>query len=217
MSSSARLDVLIRVPFLSAETKLNLGTLRHALDLDLAAHDLSKWTYQQRFRNPQLNYQRALRIVEFLLAQRGLLWRILRFYFRFKLHRLSVATGISIPPGVFGPGLSIAHYGSIVVNSGARVGAFCRIHSATNIGVAGGGVPAMGDRVYVAPGAVIYGGITVGDDVAIGANSVVNKDVPSRVSVGGAPARIISQSGSASVMPEWFPAAYGLLERSGAI
>lgn len=35
--------------------------------------------------------------------------------------------GFSIGLNVFGPGLSIAHYGCIVVNSGARIGTNCRI------------------------------------------------------------------------------------------
>ena len=114
-------------------------------------------------------------------------------------------TGISIPPGTFGRGLSIAHVGSIVVNDRARVGRWCRIHSGTNLGVHAGGVPRLGDRVYIAPGAVVFGGIEVGDDVVIGANCVLSSDVPSGVTVAGAPARVIAERGSAASLPEWFP------------
>jgi len=43
---------------------------------------------------------------------------------------------------------------------------------------------------------LIIGGITVGDDVAIGAGAVVTRSVPARAVVVGNPARVISQKGS---------------------
>ena len=72
----------------------------------------------------------------------------------------------------------------------------CRIHSDVNIGEAGGRAPRIGDNVYIAPGAKIFGGITVGDNAAIGANAVVNTDVPAGVTVAGVPARVVSERGS---------------------
>lgn len=174
--------------------------------LDMQAHDVQRWNaITSPFRYPELYYQRILRLVEHALSMRGFTWRVIRFAARFRLQRVSVRTGISLPPGVAGPGLSIAHYGSIVVNSNARIGAFCRIHSATNIGVAASGVPTIGDFVYIGPGAVLYGGISVGNGAVIGANSVVNKDVPPGVTVAGAPARIIARRDSSTVVPQWFP------------
>lgn len=41
---------------------------------------------------------------------------------------MSAKLSISIKPNVFGPGLSIAHYGGIVVNPNAHIGSNCRIH-----------------------------------------------------------------------------------------
>jgi serine O-acetyltransferase len=178
---------------------------REFLAADLLAHNLGRWTLYRRLTHPELHYQRVLRRVEYLATRTDLLRRVWYAWSRYRLARVSLQTGISVPPGVFGPGLSIAHYGSIVVNDQARVGAFCRLHSATNIGVADGRAPVLGDRVYVGPGAVLFGGITVGDDVAVGANSVVNRDVPSGVTVAGVPARVVSELGSAAVMPAWFP------------
>ena len=49
----------------------------------------------------------------------------------------------------------------------------------------------MGDNVKIATGAKILGAITIGDNVTIGANAVVVKDVPSNVVVAGIPAKII--------------------------
>lgn len=58
------------------------------------------------------------------------------------------------------------------------------------------GVPIIGNNVFIAPGAKLIGKITIGDNVAIGANAVVLRDVPSNVSVGGVPAKVISNKGA---------------------
>ena len=172
---------------------------------DLTAAGMSRWRLQDQLRRPEVHYLRLLRLVEYLLAQPGAVSRVRRSWARWRLLRSSTRLGLSIPPNVFGPGLGIAHYGSIVVNSRARVGAWCRINSATNIGLGPSGVPTIGDFCYIAPGAVVYGGITVGDRVVVGANAVVGRDVPDGVTVAGAPARVVSQHDSSLVMPEHVP------------
>ncbi|SIR78499.1 serine O-acetyltransferase [Microbacterium sp. RURRCA19A] len=178
---------------------------REFLRDDLAAHGLGRWRFYLAPKYPELAYQRLLRRVEYAQTRRGMLGRVLYAFHRLRLARRAVLTGISIPPGVFGPGLSVAHLGSIVVNDRARVGSWCRIHSGTNIGVHDGGVPTIGTHAYIAPGAVAFGGITIGDGVAIGANAVLTSDVPDGVTVGGIPARVISHGGSVGSLPEWFP------------
>lgn len=52
-------------------------------------------------------------------------------------------------------------------------------------------VPKIGNNVYIAAGSRIIGNVTIGDDVVIGANSVVTKNVPSNCIVAGIPAKII--------------------------
>ena len=96
---------------------------------------------------------------------------------------------------VFGPGLCITHWGTIVVSSHAKIGKNCRIHPSSCIGNHMG-APIIGDNVYIGPGAKIFGNITIGNNVAIGANAVVNKSVPNNVTVAGAPAKIISHKSS---------------------
>ena len=112
--------------------------------------------------------------------------------------------GFSIPINVFGPGLCIVHAGTIVVNEKAKIGANARIHVGVNIGNSApfgkdwvpDNVPIIGDNVYIGPGAKLFGKIKIGNDVAIGANAVVTKDVPDHVTVAGVPARIINTNGS---------------------
>lgn len=118
--------------------------------------------------------------------------RILIIKYKFK--RLSLKLGFSIPINVFGPGLSIVHYGTIVINRNSKVGSNCRIHACVNIGASGGesGAPKIGDNVYIAPGAKIYGHISIANNIAIGANAVVNKSCEEEnVALAGVPAKPI--------------------------
>ncbi|MBT9585540.1 serine acetyltransferase [bacterium] len=147
-------------------------------------------------------FQTALRICEYLdrLPRPPLSVKMGRRVFRWWLERQKVKLAFSIPLHVFGPGLSIAHYGTIVVNENARIGANCRIHVDVNIGSAAGApleAPTLGDNIYIGPGAKLYGAIHIASGIAIGANSVVNKDfLEANISIAGVPARKISEGGS---------------------
>lgn len=55
--------------------------------------------------------------------------------------------------------------------------------------------PSIGNNVIVGAGAKVLGGITVGDDARIAANSVVIENVPAGATVVGVPAKIVKQSG----------------------
>ena len=109
---------------------------------------------------------------------------------------------------MFGPGLSIAHYGTIVVSTAARVGKNCRLHEGVNIGATNGSsrAPQIGDNVFIGTGAKIIGDITIADDVAIGANAVVVKSIQEQgITVGGVPAKKISVNNSHSnLAPQLF-------------
>jgi serine O-acetyltransferase len=175
--------------------------LKQYLDADLAAHGLTSWRWHFRFTKPELHFQRRLRRAEDWSNRQSPLAQFVFKFLKLRLLQSSLQTGISIPPGVFGPGLAVAHHGSVVVNSKARVGSDCRIHSGTNIGSTPAGVPTIGDNVYIGPGAVIFGPITIGSNSVIGANSVVNRDVPPGVTVGGTPARVISSLGAERIHP----------------
>jgi len=51
----------------------------------------------------------------------------------------------------------------------------------------------VGDDVWIAEGATLLGGITVGDGAVVGAHAVVTKDVHPRTVVAGNPARVVRQ------------------------
>lgn len=142
-------------------------------------------------------FQKLLRKVEYYEnCKRSKISRLYYYYLRYKFKNLSLKLGFSIPPNVFGPGLSIAHYGTIVVNSNTKVGANCRMHACVNIGASGGEkeAPKLGDNIYIAPGAKIYGNITIPNNTAIGANAVVNKSFyKEHMAIAGVPAKIIGE------------------------
>ncbi len=141
-------------------------------------------------------FQRLLRKLEYYknVNNIGLFNKVVYLYLRLKYKKLSVKLSFTIPENVFGPGLAIVHYGTIVVNENAKVGANCRIHVGTNIGGSGGTnkAPLIGDNVYLAPGAKVLGDIRIPNNTAIGANSVVTKSFTEEsMMIAGVPAEII--------------------------
>jgi serine O-acetyltransferase len=110
--------------------------------------------------------------------------------------------GIDIPRGCrIGPGLYIGHFGGITLSPSAVIGSNCNLSHDVTIGIAGQGPdlgsPVIGDDVYIAPGAKLFGKIRVGDNVKIGANAVVYRDVPDNAVVVLDPGfRVISLKGN---------------------
>ena len=159
--------------------------------------------------NDVWRFQRLMRRLEYLTnCKRN---RILRGIVSYRYQRLGSKLGFSIPINVFGPGLSIAHHGTIVVNGGAKVGANCRLHVCVNIGTEAGkraDAPVIGDNCYIGPGVKMFGKITLGPNMAIGANSVVNKSFPrGNATIGGMPAKIISERTSEGLLVKGHKAA----------
>ncbi len=110
--------------------------------------------------------------------------------------------GIELPRSAcIGPGLYIGHFGGITISPDAVIGSHCSLSPSITIGLSGHGerlgVPVIGDFVYIAPGARLFGRIRVGSNVKIGANAVVYRDVPDNAIVALDPGfRIISFSGN---------------------
>lgn len=109
---------------------------------------------------------------------------------------MSIKLGFSIPENVFGPGLRIAHYGSIIVNPEACVGKNCTIHVGVNIGAnkEKRDVPVIGDKVYIGPGAKLFGNIYIGNNTKIGANAVVLDSSKGNCTLVGIPAKEVRRS-----------------------
>jgi serine O-acetyltransferase len=114
------------------------------------------------------------------------------------LHKLiEIICGITIgSTAVIGRRLCIEHHGCIVIHGASVIGDDCLIRHGVTLGNTGFndpfGAPRVGDRVQIGAGAKILGRISVGNDVIIGANAVVIRDVPDNAVMGGVPARSLS-------------------------
>lgn len=95
----------------------------------------------------------------------------------------------------YGHSLFIQHGFATVVYA-KSVGHHFFVNQQVTIGFGNDGNPTIGNYVSVRAGAKIIGNITIGDDVIIGANAVVVKDVPSHSVVVGVPGRIVKTRNS---------------------
>jgi serine O-acetyltransferase len=153
-------------------------------------------------------FERLLRKFEYYRNCRtSLIGKAYSYYLEFMLHRRQVKLSLVVGPNCFGPGLSIAHPGTLLVNGHARIGANCRIHPDVVIGpdMKHPGnktlAPRIGNNVFIGPGAKIFGDITIADGISIGANSVVNKSfLESNITIAGIPARKVSNKGSKDLL-----------------
>ena len=89
------------------------------------------------------------------------------------------------------PGFVIIHSFGIVINSAVRAGRGLVIEHGVTIGAEKGKSPVLGENVFIGAGAKIIGAVTIGNDVKIGANAVVTKDLPNGATAVGIPAKVI--------------------------
>lgn len=115
-----------------------------------------------------------------------------------KLNRLGNKLGIYISPNAdIGKGLLLFHHGEIIINGNAKIGTHCSIHGNCCIGNKGSNdeAPVLGNYVDIGFGTIIIGGVNVGDNVIIGAGSIVTHNFRDGVTIAGSPAKEIVKNG----------------------
>lgn len=129
------------------------------------------------------------------------LW-VRRCYFLGRLvsHLGRQLTGIEIHPGAkIGRGLFIDHGMGVVIGETAEIGDHVTIYQGAVLGGTGKEKgkrhPTIGNNVVISTGAKVLGGFKVGDNVKIGAGSVVLRPVPPNTTVVGVPGRVVVQNG----------------------
>jgi len=120
------------------------------------------------------------------------------FFPRFFSQVAKIITGIEIHPGAtIGKGFFIDHGMGVVIGETTEIGENCLLYQGVTLGGTGKEEgkrhPTLGNNVVVGAGAKILGNISVGNDVKIGANSVVLIPVPDNSIVVGVPGRVIKK------------------------
>lgn len=162
--------------------------------IKLIEDDFSRYTKNKKrgflifcynyIKYPGLKYTVHLRLCKYLKQKKVLfpLYIIARVVFR----HLSIKYGIQMPYYVdIQGGLKITHYNCIVINGKSKIGKNLDIRQGTTIGSTDKGAPKIGDNVYLGANSVIIGNITIGDNVIVGANSTVTQDIPNNCTVVG--------------------------------
>jgi cysteinyl-tRNA synthetase len=125
-----------------------------------------------------------------------ILWKIhIPVLPRLLSHVTRFLTGIEIHPGAqIGPGFFIDHGMGVVIGETTEIGENVTLYQGVTLGGTGKEKgkrhPTLGNDVVVGTGTKILGPITIGNNVKIGANSVVLKSIPDNATVVGVPGRI---------------------------
>lgn len=133
---------------------------------------------------PGLIFLTVLRLTQYYRRKN----RFLFYFFFLWLRRLKVKYGFDISYRVkIGKGIYIGHFGGIVIHGDVEIGDYCNLSQGITIGINNygkkEGVPIIGHNVFFGPGSCVFGNITIGNHVTIGANTVVTEDVPDHFTV----------------------------------
>jgi serine O-acetyltransferase len=90
-----------------------------------------------------------------------------------------------------GPGFVILHSSGVCINSRVHAGENLVIEHNVTIGAEQDQVPVLGDNVFIGAGSTIVGGVRIGSNVKIAANSLVMKDLPDGATAVGVPAQVV--------------------------
>lgn len=93
----------------------------------------------------------------------------------------------------FGPAFVLIHSYGVIINSAVKGGHHIFLEHLVTIGAEKGQAPHLQDHVFIGAGAKVFGPITIGHRTKIGANSVVNCNIPDDATAVGVPARILSK------------------------
>lgn len=136
-------------------------------------------------RNKTFRWQVAFRLVNSTGIEKligALLWKTNRNRQNIQIHRRVTV----------GYGLYIGHNGPVVVNPTAILGNNVNLSQFTTIGAIDGDAAVIGDNVYIGPACCLIENVHIGDNVTIGAGSVVTKDIPANATAVGNYAKVVN-------------------------
>jgi len=134
--------------------------------------------------------------------------KLIRLFYLYRIKRMdafnnaSMGTDLGKGAQFLDPPILWHGLNGIIISHYAKIGRNCQIHQRVTIAEDNRESAIIGDNCFIGAGAVIIGGVTIGNNVKIGANSVVTKDIPDNCTVVGAPARIVNKNNNNSMLNE---------------
>lgn len=163
-----------------ADRMMNTGTFKRSLTARV------KELFLPDFKMKFLNTMRKL---SYYKHSGNLLWIL----YHYKYQHLCLKTGYTIGPDVFGYGLVLPHYGTVVVGPKNSIGNYAVLHVCSLITSTG---KHIGNNFFVSTGAKITTCMSLGDNVTVAANSVVTKSFADNdILLVGMPAVVKKQRG----------------------
>lgn len=143
-----------------------------------------------------MSFLEFMRKAEYYRGKHGIINRLCFYWNLIKYKKLGCKLGFSIGLSTLGYGVSIPHYGTIVVGLGNRIGKYAVLHTSTCITAMGS---IIGDGLNLSTRSIITKKVILGNYITICANSVVNTDflVDNKL-IGGGIACCIKD------YPEWY-------------
>ena len=169
--------------YMAADLMMNKGTFNRSFKIIIRDFLYSDYT---------IYFLRLMRKVDYYSNVHSMMGGVLKIWYSILYKKISLRMGFYIGPHCFGYGLVIPHPGTIVVGESNRIGNYAVLNTSTCIS---GNGKVIGDALYLAAGAMITSKVVLGDNISVGANSVVNKDFrEGNVMIAGAPAKVIKRT-----------------------
>lgn len=149
--------------------------------------------FKKNSQNVIWKFIKSLRRLEYAKnCYTGIKAKILVHIYKYLWRHYSIKTGLSIYPNSFAEGLTIYHYGCIIVNGSVKAGKNVTLQGGVNIAEN----VTIGDNCYLAPGVKIAKNVSIPENCVIGYNAVVLKNLSEANSTyAGVPAKLLNHNG----------------------
>lgn len=143
-----------------------------------------------------IDYLKYMRKLNYYEHQSGIYNKLMELYYKRQYNKIELQLRIHVDENTCGYGLVLPHAHSYRIGSNNTIGNYAVIQghaymTASNCNV--------GNCLYLAIGAKMIGPMTLGDNVSVSANSLVNKSFGSNILLAGSPASVKKEN-----YPPWY-------------